>query len=416
MIDGIVASGISPTYEQKQQPSDLAVMIDQVATAFREKSEQLQDFFGPVKKLVYINPEQPQYNGRVFFGIHKDRQVELEGQWTEVKAKVLEEMGLDAENTYCVQVVGDSQCYDEIGTTHNRGLLHARLHKNAMILWGFTGRIRDGGRTADVNGLVNEFIIKNPTYWADRCLANVVSYHSKVALGMPGSSGWGCDGSHLVKHFWMVFGDDDTNRPNTLARFGADVPSSDNLSEEVISLEGGIQSLNQVIRCLSLGQKVAVSVDSRGPNHEPSWVHSFSGKPLYRDLEGKIYYVRKHDVNENAGTIVYTEGYTDIEIDSKEVEDIRLYTQQHCKYYGDFFSVGGVARFFQEKAKDVAADELNGEIYRQWWQEYTSSHLPSNPKARDFETKKQLLFEAEAQIAQVGDKLIHNVLVEACPR
>jgi len=258
---------------------------------------------------------------------------------------------------------------------------------------------------------VNDLIAADPSHWQNRCLANVVSFHTPAAIGgVNGGKGWGkdashlVDGSHHVKHFWLVF-DDENAMP---VRFGDDVLSSDNFSQSLLSLEGGLQSLNQFMRCLSLGQPVKVSYNTRGPFHEPSWMATYSGKPLFKDAEGKVYFVEKEPGEETvSGTIHYIQGYCDAGfsdevVRSASVSDVHDVSQMEQRWYAEFFSVGSLVAFMREKLvgnKNPLKEELIS-----WWNEYSKTHLPANPKAADFLTKAALLADAREMFLQVADQ------------
>lgn len=391
--------------------TDLAVLVDKVSDSVRKG--EVEEFFGHVGKTVV--------GDRIFYVIHKDRQNDVD--WDALTPMVLADMGL-SEGTKRIQVVGDSACYGEGGTYHNRRVLEANIPRDSLILWGFTGRLREGGRRADVNGLVNELIDSNPGHWSGRCLANVVSWHTKAALGMPGERGWGCDGSHCAKHFWLVYGEDDPARPETQARFGDDTISSDTMSQSVISLEGGIQSLKQAFFCLEKGQELIVTSNTRQPDSDDLWVHTREGVPLYREetiyeqilgVPERVYtiYSVQKDPEEDAfsGTITYTGSGSQM-----RVEDIRPYITQEKKYFGNFFSLGGISEFFQmhfniSKSAGKTLEDITPDVLRDWWDKYSRDHLVANPKARDFDTKQKLFEDAKERFIHIGHKILTNVRV-----
>ncbi|MDB2614406.1 hypothetical protein N9Y92_04555 [Chlamydiales bacterium] len=400
-IDALAAGNLSLTNKRKEisRSTDLAEIVEMGSIAFKNQIPDVENFFGPVQKL--------QMNGRIFYGIHKDQQTKVDlmsGGWEALRKAILADMGLDPD-TLCIQVVGDSACYSEEGTSHNRNVLHENIPANSMLLWGFTGRIRNEGRSCDVNGLVNEMIDSDTEHWAGGCLANVVSYHTPHAL-----RNWGCDGSSSVRHFWLVYGEDVAEDPSTKATFGEDVHSSDNISEQLISLEGGIQSLNQMLRCLEFDQPVIVSANTRGIFHEPSWVHSLAGKPLYRNGKDEVYHIeKKPSVDDFTGSIVYVDNFSDKVIKRLNVYDIRPHLALENRWYGNFFSVGGLSLFFQQK---FSKESFSPELLAEWWREYAMEHLPANPKVHDFSTKQALLKDAEMRFMRVGQKLTKLVNIK----
>jgi len=388
--------------QEKETSRSLAFLINRASRIFNGQDQSVvpQQFPGPVSKI--------EIEGKVFYGIRRDHQKSLDSEgWASLVDRVKIDMGLDPM-TEAVQVVGDSQLFDEIGTAYNRLFLESKLSRDSMILWGFTGRSCNEGRNADVNGLVSDLIAADPEHWQNRCLANVVSYHTPFAL-----ENWGCGGSHHVRHFWLVY-DSERN-----VCFGDDVLSSDNFSRALISLEGGIQSLNQFMRCLSLGQPVRVSDNTRGPFHEPSWMSTYSGKPLFKEVGGKVYFVEKDPGEDTvSGTVNYIRGYSDDGfsdevVSTVPVSDVRDVDQREQRWYADFFSVGSLVAFMQRKmadSKNPSKEELIS-----WWNEYSKTHLPANPKAKDFSTKAALLADAREMFLQVADQF-NRVEVGICPR
>jgi hypothetical protein len=416
-LDKMSAAGEPPTVENEVGANQsLAYLVHRASRIFNGQDQSIapQRFLGPVNRI--------EIEGKVFYGIHRDDQKLLDSkEWANLLVQVKIDMGLDPK-TETVQVVGDSQVYDAIGTEYNRSFLKSNISRDSMILWGFTGRSWDGGRYADVNGIVNDLIDADPGHWQNRCLANVVSFHTPAAIGgIDGGKGWGkdashpIDGSHHVKHFWLVF-DNENASP---VCFGDDVLSSDNFSQSLLCLEGGLQALNQFMRCLSLGQPVKVSYNTRGLFHEPSWMSTYSGNPLFKNEEGKVYFVEK-DPGEDvvSGTIHYIQGYSDDGFSDKvvlsdSVSDVHDVSQMEQRWYADFFSVGGLVAFMKEKLtgkKNPLKEELIS-----CWNEYSKTHLPTNPKAADFSTKSALLADAREMFLQVANQF-NRVKLGVCMR
>src|SRR5262249_28904907 len=152
-----------------------------------------------------------------------------------------------------------------------------------------------------------------------------------------------------------------------------------------------------------------------GPNHEPSWVHSLNGKPLYRNEESLVYYVeKKPEAIGHAGTIVYVDGFSDKIINQVETDDVREWMSQKHRWYGDFFSVGSLFQFLHKKFAecDMIREFVPSEMLANWWKEYALTHLAANPKAKDFSTKQALLEDAEKRFLQVATKIPYLVKVE----
>jgi len=414
-----------------------ACLVERATRIFNGHDQEnvLEEFGCLVRKL--------EIEGKVFYGIHCNDQKSLGREsWRSVAAKVKIDMGLSPE-TEAVQVVGDSQPYDAIGTKYNRAFLESNISQDSMILWGFTGRSWDGGQYADANGIVNDFIDANPDHWQNRCLANVVSFHTPHALRW-----WGqdpshpIDGSHHVRHFWLVFNDENN------VQFGDDVLSSGNLSQALMCLDGGVRSLNKFLRSLSLGQPVKVSCNARGPFHEPSCMSTRSGRPLFKNREGEIYFVEK-DRGEDvvSGTIYYIRdccdnGFFDTIISSDSVSNVYDVSKKEQRWYADFFSVGTLVIFIKGKMADYNSPAKEQQWYVDpffvrrliafvkgmwtgnapakkelisWWNEYLKTHLPANPNIADFLTKAALLIDAREMFFRVADQF-NKVEVKVCPR
>jgi hypothetical protein len=173
-------------------------------------------------------------DGFRYFGVEKDGQNFLD--FVEVKKTILQKLGMSAD-TPIVQVVGDSDWFTEAGALFAKNYVFKDLNanKNALVLYGFTGHRSQEPEKYDVNGIVNEWMSQDSER-ADRVLANIVD---SATVGV--IEKYKCDVSLENKNFYLVHGD---------ANFGDDVLSSDMITDKVICLEGGIQSLRQVINCI----------------------------------------------------------------------------------------------------------------------------------------------------------------------
>lgn len=184
---------------------------------------------------------------RCYYCVNKDEQVDLD--FKEIKKQLLESSGL-SPNASVVQVVGDSAKYSLKGTEAARQFLITNLEDpNLLILWGYTGNGQNEDQELDVNQLVSSWVDEDQSR-SNRSLANVVDYHTPLAL-----SDWGCNMSATNRQFFLVCGD---------ARFGDDVISSDYLTDCLICLEGGVQSLRQIFNCLKRDKQVKIIYNLRG--------------------------------------------------------------------------------------------------------------------------------------------------------
>ena len=156
-------------------------------------------------------------------------------------------------------------------------------------------------------------------------------FHTPLALTPKAEGGWSCSGPQL-KHFILVYGDDESNR-ETVTVFGDDITTSDFLSDKLLMLEGGIQSCTQVCNLLMLKKPIIALSGLRGDKTRFGITETGEKK--------------------------------------------------------DYFTASGFLKYLKEKAFEQTG--VSDEILNSWKDEYLLSHLLADPKRQDYDTKKKLI-------------------------
>jgi len=201
-----------------------------------------------------------------YYGIHKNQQMQVKENpqlsylatrklYQEIKSHILQIMGLPP-NTKVIQVVGDSAAFSIGGTEKAKEFLKINLPENSVVLYGYTGHAENDG-TRCVNAAVTDVI--NEKNIQDQVIANLVGFHTPIALKQ-----WGCSGPEL-KHYVIVYGDDESCREHGTV-FGDDVVSSDFFADTLLMLDGGAQSFRQACHSLLLDQEIIILPGSRAPS------------------------------------------------------------------------------------------------------------------------------------------------------
>ena len=199
-----------------------------------------------------------------FYGIHRDEQMvtnrdgqehfeSTEKRYAEIKSHILQQMRLDP-NTPIIQVVGDSAVFSSEGTREVMKFLQKNLPTHSVIAYGYTGHSELDG-TNCVNAAVSAYIVEQKLI--GQTIGNLVGFHTPMAL-----DSWGCSGPKL-NHYLLVYGKDESKR-ETGTVFGDDITTSDFLSNQLIMLEGGIQSFRQACNFLLLQRPIVALAGLRG--------------------------------------------------------------------------------------------------------------------------------------------------------
>lgn len=288
-----------------------------------------------------------QNTGACFYGIHRDEQMvtNQDGQeyfeatqkrYAEIKSHILQQMQLQP-NTPLLQVVGDSAAFSLIGTQKAMRFLQTHLPSYSAVAYGYTGHSEPDG-TKCVNAAVSAYVVEKGL--TRQTIGNLVGFHTPTAL-----DSWRCSGPEL-NHYLLVYGKDESNR-ETGTVFGDDITTSDFLSDRLIMLEGGIQSFRQACNFLLLGRPIVALTGLRG-----------------------------------------------------EKTRFGLAEDGNLKNY---FTAPEFLQFMKDKIKNLeTSDACSNEPYEdhlikvlnEWFDEYLSNHLFSDPKSKDYDTKKKLLDDA----------------------
>ncbi|NGX58042.1 MAG: hypothetical protein K940chlam3_00943, partial [Chlamydiae bacterium] len=248
-MDAMTRAYLSHTkvHVEESKPLPLSATINTVCEKF-----QNGEGFTLAEDLEHIN-----YEGTHFYGIHRDKQMKSNVSTTvkayqAMKSHVLSLMELDP-STPVYQIVGDSAAYGHEGTQRTMEFLRNVITPEALVLYGYTGHFEKDG-TRCVNASVSDFI----TAENRPALGNIVGYHTPAAL-----ENWNCSGPDL-KHYFLVYGDDESKEGGKGTVFGDDVTSSDYFSDYLLLCEGGVQSFRQACNFLLLGKPVYTITDLRG--------------------------------------------------------------------------------------------------------------------------------------------------------
>ena len=292
-----------------------------------------------------------------FYGIQSDEQMvkDQDGQenindtvkrYAEIKAHILQKMGLQP-NFPVLQVVGDSAAFSLQGTQKAMKFLQQHLSSHSAIAYGYTGHFGSDG-TQCVNAAVSTYIIQNGL--VGQTIGNLVGFHTPTAL-----DSWGCSGPTL-NHYLLVYGKDESRR-ETGTVFGDDITTSDFLSDQLIMLEGGIQSFRQACNFLLLERPIIALTGLRGEKTRFA---------LTEDGQSKNY-----------------------------------------------FTAPEFLEFMKNKVKDGKEETTpSDEILNGWYDEYLHTRLLSDPKRGDYDTKKKLLDDAWKLFK--GEKLYKKLHLFTC--
>lgn len=241
-------------YSKKFTPC-MGNLIEEVVTTLTNKNNVssetykivLKENFTPKTKLLLATHNQTTFK---FFCINKKDIKNID--FILFKSKVLEEIGLKSKT---IQVIGDSNQFSEKGTHFGRSFLSKEFNGKKIIEYGYTG-YKTSCKELDINSLVNEYFDKTKR---NHGLANIVACTKKAITD------WECYVSPHVKNFILVYNDKGMSNGHTT--FGDDVEISDNFltppDDEVICLEGGIQSFLQATNSLLIGLEIKLVYNLR---------------------------------------------------------------------------------------------------------------------------------------------------------
>ena len=211
------------------------------------------------------------------FGLKKANQYKL--NYNELRSCLLIELNCK-ENSPVIEVIGDSSMFDKIGSQFAKEHFAGEMKNfNGLLLYGYNGEIDLSKDLLDVNGLVNDYIDTNPEY-AERVIANIVDYHTRIALVKKGQpvptlvneteTGWGSSVSQHVCNFflvWDICSDKQELWDQDGAKFGDDIFASDSLvNHKALLYGGGVQSFEQATNILMKEHKVVSVSGLRGQN------------------------------------------------------------------------------------------------------------------------------------------------------
>lgn len=266
--------------------------------------------------------------GMHFYGIHKKDQMvgsdvaRTVRRYEEIKSHLLAEMKLPA-NTPFIQIVGDSVAYSAAGTARVRQFLDAHLPSEAVWIYGYTGHVEEDG-TLCVNAAVSA--LAEERQHLHQTIGNLVGFHTSAAL-----ENWRCTGPKL-SHNIVVYGDNESTK-ETGTLFGADITTSDFLSDRLLMAEGGAQSFRQACNMLLLGCPILAL---RGLKTDKTSFAIVDGQPKY------------------------------------------------------YFNAPEFLSFLKDKVRGVVVTD---ELLESWYAEYFKDRLLSDPKRGDSMTKPALLIE-----------------------
>lgn len=227
----------------------------------------IENFLEPVKLIQFNDTYGIQYN---FFGVEDKKQLNV--NFSEFKEKVIKLMNIPA--TKALQLIGDSSLFSKEGSDFARKILREEFDKSNLIEYGYTGYMNNGQLC--VNSFITEYLNENPTA-AYKVLANIVG-HTHVALNE-----WGTTGSTFVRNFVVVYSNDGmTKKPiydenglkiSGYTTFGDDIIMSDYIlqskdEDRIICVEGGVQSLRQVMNAVALNIPVCFIYNVRTTERE----------------------------------------------------------------------------------------------------------------------------------------------------
>lgn len=206
--------------------------------ADQSKTDQLP-FCGVVKIFRALSKDKKDI---VIFGVKREDQASID--FPTLRSALAKEMGYSEPKRY-IQFIGDSALYSVEGTKFAQQEVNRILSndQNSIVLYGYTGsKNKEGQERRDINQLLSDWVDADEAR-ADRVIANIVDKHTVMAINQ-----WGCIGSEKIRYFFLVYSDG--KEPSV--EFGQDIPSSDGLTDlKAYSLEGGIQSLRQIVYMLN---------------------------------------------------------------------------------------------------------------------------------------------------------------------
>lgn len=162
-------------------------------------------------------------------------------------------------------------------------------------------------------------------------IGNLVGFHTPAALET-----WGCTGPEL-NHYILVYGDNESTR-ETGTVFGDDITTSDFLSDKLLMVEGGIQTFRQACNFLLLRRPILSLMGLRGDK-------------------------TRFAVGEDGKS-------------------------------KNYFTAPEFLQFLKDRIKELGQKDLSNKILDGLYDEYLSTRLLSDPKRKDYDTKKKLLDDA----------------------
>lgn len=252
-------------------------LINDARKAFLEADSDAKFTFS--NKLKKINDIAYLYtdviDGKTYriFGVRKDKQKQL--NFDEFRRQIAKELELHDIEDAC-QIVGDSAIFSEVGTKFARSDLQKMFEKEnkCMFFYGFTGGTTDNGRLADTNHLISEIADENPER-AKRIIANVVDKHTITAI-----KEWGCSISNSISNFMLVY----SNSKEPEVEFGGDTSLDPLTNKKVKCLDGGIQSLLQLLNLVD-ENVVVEGINQLRNGKNKKMYHPVSKKPYISACE-----------------------------------------------------------------------------------------------------------------------------------
>lgn len=208
---------------------------------------------GVMGQLRSIDPEAKagftklEVDGKNVFAISKRAMTGIT-DFRAIRNEILTGMSVK-KSSKIIQIVGDSKEFSVEGSLAGRAFLDKHLADADVVEYGYTSHNADAlkGPTRCVNALVSNYIVENDL--GAVTIANIVG-HSIRAL-----EAWGCKVPYTaVENYVLVYnGNFDEGE---FTKFGDDTPISDGVMDELLLLDGGMQSLRQTASALERGIKV----------------------------------------------------------------------------------------------------------------------------------------------------------------
>lgn len=229
-------------------------------------------------------------------------------------------------NDRIYQIIGDSVLWPEPGTNTAQEVLSfiLKMDDNTTLLYGYNefdpakNKNPNPAYTMNsrcVNGVVGNFINNNLNH-VDKFIGHVVNKQSYDAL-----TSWGYIGNSNVRNFFEVVSFDEEDNPN--ACLGENIMYCDYLTTDLICFEGGLQSLAQVVNCLSNDAKIHIASNFRSERGRTFFSTAEFFKHLKETMESTNVYT-ENDWEEYMGKY---ELYDKTKADASTKEHLYLYAK-----------------------------------------------------------------------------------------